>query len=74
MPENLDWVEQVTGARGPSWCDRHGHDKRMVSQPKIVNGHPAAFYECRVCGLRGFHWVGSESAEEYLAAQERAGE
>ena len=70
--DNIDWVEQVTGERGPSWCDRHGHRKVRVSAARDVNGHPAAYYECRVCGLRGFHWIGSETAAEYLEAEERA--
>ena len=51
-----DWVEELTGAPGPSFCQRHGHDKVQCSEPKIVNGHPAAHFKCTVCGELSFHW------------------
>ena len=58
-PETIDWVEELTGERGGSLCERFGHDKVVVGPPRIVNGHYAAAMECRRCGLRGFHWVPS---------------
>ena len=66
MNETLDWVEQETGAPGPSHCARHGHRKVRVSEPVDVHGHPAAHFECEVCGLRGFHWIGKRPFDLWL--------
>ena len=55
--ETVDWVEEVTGVPGPSLCARKGHDKVQVGEVREVNGKPAAMFQCRVCGLKGFHWL-----------------
>ena len=60
--ECLDWVEIVTGERGPSWCERNGHDWKRTGEIRIVNGHPAAHHECRACGHLGFIWIKGEEA------------
>ena len=55
--ETLDWVERETGDAGPSPCARDGHDKVQVGEARPVHGKPAAMFQCRRCGLRGFHWL-----------------
>ena len=62
--ETIDWVTEATGAPGPSQCERAGHDKVQVSDPVDVHGHPAAHFRCRVCGLKGFHWLKGEGGRD----------
>ena len=69
MNDTLDWVEQATGDAGPSLCSRIGHDKVQVGEPRPVHGKSVAMFQCRRCGLKGFHWLdgvweSDEPAEE----------
>ena len=57
MMDTRDRVEQETGDAGGDLCSRIGHDKMQVGEPKPVHGKPAAMFQCKRCGLKGFHWL-----------------
>lgn len=56
QPNTIDWVEAVTGESGASPCERHGHVFVQDSEGVPVNGHPAAYFRCSICGHRVFQW------------------
>lgn len=57
----LDWVEQETGEPWGHLC-AGGHHWVPIDPDSLtlVNGHPATFEECSVCGATGFHWIPQE--------------